>query len=108
MGVLVTGVAPLPVFFFAGMWPAKSRVVCPGSRAAGNGHGGIFEAGNEAVDEAVDKAMNGGNGQFCGGSCGGSSLSGLGGFGWALLEGIKGLYVTMALGKGFAAKLLSR
>jgi hypothetical protein len=93
IGILVTGVAHLPVFFFAGMWPAKSRVVCPGSQAAGNGHGGIFEAGNEAlgeavdeavdkaVDEAVDKAMNKGNGQFCRGSCRGSSPDGLGGFG---------------------------
>jgi hypothetical protein len=60
------------------------------------------------VDEAADEAMNGGNGQFCRGSCRGSFLGGLGGFGWALLEGIEGLYVMMASGKGFAAEPLSR
>lgn len=35
--------------------PAKLRVVCPDSRAVGNGQEGIFEAVDEAVDEVEDR-----------------------------------------------------
>lgn len=44
-----------PSFLKLAIWPAKLRVVCPGSGAVGNRQGGIFEA----VEEAEDKLYKG-------------------------------------------------